>query len=458
MVVTSVTKPSRPSRLVHMSFLEFANAIFSSIPYTPFQRSSAKICVPFLPHLHRLFLFSPRPNYVILRTMASAPKNAPASASGKRKSPVPGIVCLLITAGILVAGLWPFNFNPSNKVEWLRDGKGIRFYGQGMVVSKEPLVTRQTTSRSGSITMELLIRSLKEHNNMVATILTLYMPHQEQFIFGQWKKELIIRIPAAKAAGQRRYREIGLANVLKKDTTHLITVSSRKETTDIYVDGQLGKSFPNFSLVPAAGGLSGYLILGNSPEGINSWNGAFLGLAVYDRSLSGKEALDHFHAWQKHERPVLSEEKKPLALYLFDEQGEQIQDRSGNQNNLLIAATFHPLRRTVLGAPEKDQWFSRWNLTDVATNILGFAPFGFFLSAWLRLVKNLPAPRVCGISILLGFCLSLAIELVQVYLPARDSSLMDVFSNILGTALGVFIFKYALPVFHKVKGDSQLIL
>ena len=93
---------------------------------------------------------------------------------------------------------------------------------------------------------------------------------------------------------------------------------------------------------------------------------------------------------------------------------------------------------------------------DITVNILGFLPFGFFLSAWLRLVKNLPAPRAYGISILLGFCLSLAIELIQVYLPTRDSSLMDVFSNTMGTAAGVLLFKYVLPVLHKIKGDRVL--
>jgi glycopeptide antibiotics resistance protein len=85
------------------------------------------------------------------------------------------------------------------------------------------------------------------------------------------------------------------------------------------------------------------------------------------------------------------------------------------------------------------------NLKDVAINIIGFVHLGFFFPAWLRRVKNLPAPSVYGITLLIGICLSLAVELVQVYLPARDSSLMDVFSNILGTALGVFIFEYALP-------------
>ena len=29
----------------------------------------------------------------------------------------PGTICLVITAAILLAGLWPFNFLPKNKVE-----------------------------------------------------------------------------------------------------------------------------------------------------------------------------------------------------------------------------------------------------------------------------------------------------------------------------------------------------
>ncbi len=308
---------------------------------------------------------------------------------------------------------------------------------------------------------------------MVASMLTLYDGQQEQFIFGQWKKELIIRVPAAKADKHKRYREIGVENILNKDTTHLITVISNGEKTAIYIDGKPAKRSRLFSLIPKEQRLSGQLVLGNSPEGKNPWNGTFLGVAVYADMLTSQEIRDHVHAWQKRGQPLVSNEHaglqadkptslravKPIALYLFDKHSnDKIRDRARAHNDLLIPATFKPLRRTSLGMPERDQWFSRPNLKDVAINIIGFVPLGFFFPAWLRRVKNLPAPCIYGITLLIGACLSLAIELIQVYLPARDSSLMDVFSNILGTALGVFIFKYALPVFHKVKGDPRLIL
>jgi len=94
----------------------------------------------------------------------------------------------------------------------------------------------------------------------------------------------------------------------------------------------------------------------------------------------------------------------------------------------------------MLGAPEKDQYFSRGNLMDVAINFLGFVPFGFILTAWLRFSKYISAPIAFWIAILSGFCISLAIELTQAYLPMRDSSLLDVISNTLGTLAGILLF------------------
>ena len=35
-------------------------------------------------------------------------------------------LCLAVLLSILVAGLWPFNFFPENRVEWLPDRDGVR--------------------------------------------------------------------------------------------------------------------------------------------------------------------------------------------------------------------------------------------------------------------------------------------------------------------------------------------
>lgn len=363
-----------------------------------------------------------------------------------------GFICLFIIMVILIAGLWPFNFNPGNMVEWILNGSGIRFNGKGIVFSPEPLVIQDTTSNNDSIAIELLVRPHKVINNMVASILTLYDGNREHFIIGQWKTHLIIRVPASAADNNKRYREIGVENVLRRDEMHLITVTSNQETTDVYIDGNLEKSFRHFSLVPKDQQLSGHLVLGNSPEGTNPWNGAILGLSIYDDILNSEELLNHFDVWQQRGQMLRINKSKLIALYLFDEHNnEKIRDHSDARNDLLIPARFYPLRRIILGLPPTGEWFSRWNLVDIAVNILGFAPFGFILSAWLQQTKNLTASRAYLFSVLLGACISLTIEMLQAYLPTRDSSLMDVFSNILGTATGVFLLKYALPVLHKVK-------
>ena len=210
-----------------------------------------------------------------------------------------GIICFLITLIILIAGLWPFNFNPINNVERVQNGSGIRFYGQGIAFTPNPLLIQHAISRNAAVTIEFLVRPQKESINTVASILTLYHDDRDQFIFGQWKKELIIRIPAATSDLHKRYREIGVENVLAKDTTHLIAVTSSQQITDIYIDGNLLKSVRHFSLIPDDQRLGGRLVLGNSPEGINPWNGTLFGLVIYAGMLEREELHDHYTSWQQ---------------------------------------------------------------------------------------------------------------------------------------------------------------
>ena len=74
--------------------------------------------------------------------------------------------------------------------------------------------------------------------------------------------------------------------------------------------------------------------------------------------------------------------------------------------------------------------------TDVTLNLLGFVPFGFMVCLRL-LMRGKPSPRSCFfLAIAVGFAVSLAIELTQVWLPGRDSSLLDLTTNTMGSAIG----------------------
>jgi hypothetical protein len=164
-------------------------------------------------------------------------------------TPTLAAACTLYVAIILIAGLWPFNFHPANKVRRLIAPAGIRFFGQGIVYGPELLKTRDARARNNSMAVELLLRPQKGKGYM--TILTLYDGDKATFIIGQRKEEaLYTNTPfGCNCRVLERYREIGIDKILEEDKSKLVTILSDKKSTDIYVDGVLEKA-SRFSLVP----------------------------------------------------------------------------------------------------------------------------------------------------------------------------------------------------------------
>ncbi|MGB6477849.1 MAG: VanZ family protein, partial [Candidatus Sulfotelmatobacter sp.] len=75
---------------------------------------------------------------------------------------------------------------------------------------------------------------------------------------------------------------------------------------------------------------------------------------------------------------------------------------------------------------------------DVLINIGGFIPLGFFFCAYFSSVR--PLKRAMLTTIVLGGVVSLAIEVLQAFLPTRDSGMTDIITNTLGTGLGALLY------------------
>jgi glycopeptide antibiotics resistance protein len=82
-------------------------------------------------------------------------------------------------------------------------------------------------------------------------------------------------------------------------------------------------------------------------------------------------------------------------------------------------------------------------VNDGVVNVLGFIPFGFFLTLWMIKTRQWSRGTIILIAVGLGALVSLTIELVQVFIPVRDSSLMDLMCNTFGTLIGAGVWLFA---------------
>ncbi len=371
-----------------------------------------------------------------------------------------GAVSLAVSAGILAAGLWPFDFSPANKVEWLRNRNGIFFDGQGIICSADPFSIENPNSdltRHDSMSLEIWLRSREESHNSVAFLLSLYQQKESRnFMLGQWGSELILRGRVRTQDGRVVFRELALASAFPKGQARFVTITSSAAGTAFYLDGALKEFVPLRTLI--AKNLSGRLVLGDSPTGDGPWSGDLFGLAIYDRSLTEAKVNQHYRSRVSGRFSDLANEEGMIALYPFNERaGNRLRNHARLQPDLEIPQYYHVLEKTVLIPHWKDFRLNRSHLEDIVLNTIGFIPFGFFNCAFICNATRYSRRRASVITVLSGGSISLMIELVQVYLPTRTSSLTDLITNILGSALGVGLYRLDLfSPLRMTKSDDHL--
>jgi VanZ like family len=335
---------------------------------------------------------------------------------------------------ILGFGLWPFNFRPSNKTTWLPDRNGIHFdrYGQALSASSwNP--TAAVIGTDNNLSVEFWLLSWEKIYPRGSAIFSVDNPGKPRtFAIVQSLSDLSIHGWFLDKEHATVFRTLWLDKTLN-GTPRFLTLTSGPDGTALYLEGVFQRSYP---LILTMENFDGNFLLGHNPSGHQSWTGDVLGLALYRRELTGEEVAEHYREWREIGASQLRNAEGIMALYRFDERaGDVIHNRAGFAPDLLIPKTFSVLHKEVLD-PRFD--FKNPDWKDILINILGFVPLGFFVSARLRAAGLRPTSAVM-LTVLFGGLTSLAIELLQVYLPSRESSLLDVIDNTLGTALGAML-------------------
>ena len=126
--------------------------------------------------------------------------------------------------------------------------------------------------------------------------------------------------------------------------------------------------------------------------------------------------------------------------------------------NTLLPFDFHSegdSLRSFLGAITWHSYLQRMkhtSLTDIAGNILLFIPFGFLTYIWFHQRRIGARLLLTGI---VGLVLSFMIEVLQLFLRERISSITDLFNNTFGSLIGAVI---ALIYFRLFAGWAHHIL
>ena len=354
-------------------------------------------------------------------------------------------LCLGSVFAILIIGLWPFGYPIPNRVTLLSDAPGIRFAGGkgraklnagGVVYTPGPLTIRRTEhSAPGSMTLVFKAEAASEFTSGVGTIVALCNEEKRlKLLFGQWRTHLIIRTFYFATDRRGPYTEIGVRDVLTPGKPGLITVTSTSNGTKIYDEGELVRSVAHVRLLPEAVDFSGYRVyLGNEPDVTAPWNGKLYALGLYDRALTADEVFKSYRSWTHKPPSFANPGDDAVVKYTFaNAKGMKVPNILNDGNYLLIPERFDLVQRPL----ERSIGY-KINVEDVVINILGFIPFGFLGVLWLRQRWRGPIVGVAVLVVLAGFAVSFGIELAQAYLPTRNSSLLDLITNVTGAVLGV---------------------
>lgn len=354
------------------------------------------------------------------------------------------IVFFLIVAATLLSGLYPFNFFPSNRVQWHSNEPGIYVHGAGLVHTDmaQPFLIEDAVS------VQLLLRERRGSKNWGAKeILSFYDgPYSPSLLVGQWAGRIFLYSRLEHRKGKKWYRRFLTKNRFPRGKAHLVTVTFDDNEKAIYVDGQL-RAMKKVELTDGRRvKFSGSLLVGSSPRGKNGWHGEIKGLAVYNRILLPNEIAMHSRKSAENGIGVLAKTPGCLAAYPFDEgKGNTARSLLGGAGHFSIPDKLNSLSLSSYGLLSLgDMRFYGFNESDFFKNILFFVPFGGLLSAVI--LKKTTAGYLANFLMvtLVGGILSCAIEGLQLLLYTRSSGIADIVANMLGSGIGMQLPAIAL--------------
>lgn len=349
-----------------------------------------------------------------------------------------GLLCCIAVIGIIIATLWPFDFCPGNDVKWVQDVTGVRFSGNGVILSKTPL-GRSVVGPASSCSFEILLRPARITSKSLGTIVSFYSAStSSELMFFRQGDNFEMSRGFLNGLKQSKSPRFGVRNIFENGKLLLLTITSGRDGTTIYKNGEQTRIVPQFQFAFSAADLTGQIILGTSAIHYFPYSGEILGLAIYGRELTQEEVRRDFETWTSERALAPRTRPGALAVYSFDEgTGNLIHSAVGSAPDLKIPRQFAVPHKPFLESPSEEVRYEPGYALDVAENVLGFMPLGFIFCMYFATRQNLRNSALYAT--LVSGALSLAVEIAQFYVPPRGSNITDIITNTAGAALGALL-------------------
>jgi hypothetical protein len=305
--------------------------------------------------------------------------------------------------------LWPFDFSRENLANFSA-GKGLEFSPPSIALSDGA-----PSKIAGLDSLAVLLRFFPASRNESGCILD-YTPIETatNLRIVQERRQLEFTLRVADA-GIKHFRvPLGSPDSLNTFLCfvrggNVTIMDSDQVVTSAEVQTEIGSTWDR----------KGQLVFGSTASGKLRWRGTLVSFEVY-RAGGVNSFPDPSNA---------------LLSYQFAQHSGRLIPDIGREPrfSLLVPARIKAPARKILSSP-LTYWDGIWNISDIFNNLIAFIPLGILLGLLfrMRMRKVILVLAATGIACLI----SLSVESAQYFIPWRDSSIVDVFTDSLGAFFG----------------------
>lgn len=300
---------------------------------------------------------------------------------------------------------------------WSEEHQGLYFNGYSQAYTDGFFATETQSP----VTIDIAIKPDFSIRNFGVILEISDYTRDHRIVVGQWKTSLVV-LDSNDYSNSLRLPKIYASIAENADKAFNIRIRSNQKGTQVHINGKLQGSNRNLVLALPTPPQSSRLILGNDASAGNPWRGTVQSLSLYNKYL-----------------PVNADAPPELRYQFSAENIELVPDLSPNKVDLKIPSKAVIFKKNILELPSMQDIKEPWLWLDTVINFIGFMPFGLLL-AMLLLGRITKAKSVVAITTCCAFLFSLCIEISQVLMPERTSSLADLLINTAGGFCGALLF------------------